>query len=444
MASDLATRPDRAAAAVRRVTPVLAPATLLVLLLPLATRSLLLGVVAIAGMVLLTMVLALGAERTAMTLLVVGVALAPLNDVRPVDAITFVTASDVFLVVAIALLGPTLLARRFPVQVLFLVGAAGVGVAGLLTSAISPDPVLSLNHLLRFVVGALALPLVFMVWRPGRAMAVALAAAYVAGNAFNAVYARVDGTASFDGRYPGLSTHVNVLGLCAMLGVALVPFLLANVPRQWTWLVLLGGALSAYGVWLSGSRAALLVAVAITALYPLLARSVPAALALFGLAIAPLYVVGNALVEGEAGNNPLGRLLGGGSASASDLQREELIDVAVRQFLDNPVLGGGFGEVLEAHNIYLQIAAAAGIVGTAFYLVLLASVVREPFVRGGTNRLLALPALSYVMVGLMTPLLWDRYIWCVLALPFLVPSPSGPDGGAEPVTSETTPTQESR
>ena len=46
-----------------------------------------------------------------------------------------------------------------------------------------------------------------------------------------------------------------------MLAVALVPYLLTVVPVRWRWTVVLAGGVCAYGVWTSGSRAALVVTV---------------------------------------------------------------------------------------------------------------------------------------------------------------------------------------
>ncbi|MBC7630273.1 O-antigen ligase, partial [Aeromicrobium sp.] len=234
-----------------------------------------------------------------------------------------------------------------------------------------------------------------------------------------------------ENRYIGLSTHPNILGFCAMLGLALIPFLLQELPRRFSWVVLLAAASCGYGIWISGSRAALLVAGAVMVLYPLLARSIGAALVLFGLGIVPVFLVGRTLSSGEVGNNIIGRLAGGGSATASDQAREALAATTLDRFLAHPLFGVGFGEVLEAHNIYLQVAAAGGVAVLLFYIVLLLSVLRQPFAIGSSYRLLALPAMAYALIGPITPLLWDRYIWCALAIPFLVAA----SGKQEPAES---------
>ncbi len=35
--------------------------------------------------------------------------------------------------------------------------------------------------------------------------------------------------------------------------------------------------------------------------------------------------------------------------------------------------------------------------------------------------LMVLPVFGYVMIGAITTIIWDRFVWCVLALPFLLP-----------------------
>lgn len=416
---------------VAAVAPPLGVLVLLGLLLPVGLGSVFGAAFALFVILFLTVLVTVGIEGTAIGMFVLGFLLSPMNDVRPVEALTFITASDVFLVLGVVLLVPYLLTRGFEAQLPFMVGAAGVVAFGLLSSAASADPATSLNAVLRLVVGALVFPVAFMLWRPRREVVIALAAAYLFGNCISVGHALVFGAASYEGRYLGLTRHPNILGLCSMLSLAVIPFLWQELPRWSRFYLLVGAAFGAYGVWISGSRAALLVTVAVLAVYLVLSRSIGFAVILFGLSILPIYFVGRTLASGDAGNNILGRLQGNGSATFSDLQREQLIREATDKFVTHPILGVGFGDVLEAHNIYLQVAAAGGIMGLLFYLILLGAVAWQPF-RLGTRYLpLALPVLAYAMIGAITPLLWDRYIWCLLALPFLV---SLSDRSATPTT----------
>ena len=91
------------------------------------------------------------------------------------------------------------------------------------------------------------------------------------------------------------------------------------------------------------------------------------------------------------------------------------------QFLASPILGDGLANILAAHVIYLQIAAGLGVLGLAFYLLVLWSTVQPIATLTPPFSLLALPSLAYVTLGFVTPVLWDRYIWAVLALALLAP-----------------------
>ena len=98
-----------------------------------------------------------------------------------------------------------------------------------------------------------------------------------------------------------------------------------------------------------------------------------------------------------------------------------LADIARGQFEAHPIIGVGMADVYAAHNIYLQISAAVGVVGVAFFAAMLAAVLVRCLGIDRRFRLLILPAAGYVMVGALTTIIWDRFVWCVLALPFLLP-----------------------
>lgn len=401
--------------------PVAAVGALLAVLIPISVNGAVGAGLALAVAGTLLMLAVVGLERTAIVVLAVGIALSPLDNFRPVGAIAFAALSDLVLLAGLLLLVLVLLGRRLPGEWLFLGAAAALVVVGLVSSAGAEAPGASLNSLLRLVVGALLLPLAFMVWRPSRRVVVGFALAYVLGNIGNLVAAYTVGGASWDGRRIGYSTHPNIMGLCAMLALALLPFLLRVLPRRWSWAVVLMGGACAWGVWISGSRAALMAAVAVAVLFVVIERRVEIALVLFGLAIPAIYVVGQAVTgNGASQNNVLGRLLGGGTAAGSDLDRENLARIALDAFTSHPLLGVGLGDVMAAHNIYLQVAAAVGIIGLAVYLVLLGSVALRAITLPRPWNLLVLPVLGYALIGSLTTILWDRYVWAVLALPFLL------------------------
>ncbi len=412
----------------RTAGPVVLTPVVLVLVLVVGVRTPVVGIAGMVAAVGIVMVATRGFEQSACILLVGAFALAPMDRLRPVPGVGFVSASDLLMFLGFGLLVVVLIGRRVRPRGLYVAGASAVLVAGLLVCWASPDTALSLAIMVRLVVGAVLLPLLLMLWAPGLFVLRLLAGAYVLGNAANVAYGTVAGPKNFEGRILGYSEHYNVLGLCALLGLALVPFLMREARREHVWIWAALGLACAYGIWASGSRAALLVAALVAVVYPVLARSIKLGLALVGGGIVGLYVVGTAITSGDNSTNALGRLFGNGSASASDQVRENAARLAIEQFRSSPYLGNGFSDgTLDAHNVYLQIAAAGGIVLVASFLVLLAGVLRQPFALGPSYRLLILPGLAYALIAPLTSVIWDRYIWCVLALPFLVAIRSGRD-----------------
>lgn len=421
---------DDAVASVRASAPTTVPILVVVgmlyVLLRITTMSSFTAIAAAAVAALVLLVTAAGLEGSAIALLTLGVALSPLDALRPVSAVEFVAASDVFLALGFAVLIPVLIVRPARVNTAYVLAAAVLVLLCILSSALSEVPMQSLNSTARLVVGALTLPFLFSVWQPPRHITTLFAAAFVVGNCFNLASSFWRGIGD-GGRRIGYSTHPNILGLAALLGLALIPFLLDAMPRLRIF-TLLGGAGCAYAIWVSGSRAALLAAVAVAVLYIVLSRSVAGALALFAFSIPALYVVAGAFLSNENDSaSALGRLVGGGSSQGSDQERVALAEKAFDVFTHHPIFGSGLAEVMEAHNIYLQVAAAIGLVGGAVFLLVMGIVAWRAFSLPKPYDMLLLPVLGYAMIGVMTPILWDRYVWCVLALPFLVPWNPGDD-----------------
>lgn len=389
-----------------------------VLLLPLALNSMLIAAFFAAVLIALMAAASIGLERTGASILVIAFIAAPLDDLRPIPGLPFVALSDLLFAAGFLILIPVLLTRPLNLPALYVVGAVGMLAIGVMTSLGDEQSFRSFNNLLRFAVGALALAALLQWRRPGRLWTTAAAAGYVVGNAVNVIAGHLEGTVA-DDRYNGLTTHPNVMGLCAALGFSLGPYLFRAVAAQHRWLVILGSAVCFWGIWISGSRAALVAVLALMVLYPLLTRSIYTAIAVAAFGFVSVYIVDWA--QRNAESNALGRLLGGGSASGSDDAREALAEVAIDQFWAHPVLGGGLASVMEAHSIYLQLLAGIGVIGTAFFLIVLLSLVRPLFELPKPYDFLAAPALTYAMAGLVTPLLWDRYIWCVLAFALIAP-----------------------
>ena len=149
--------------------------------------------------------------------------------------------------------------------------------------------------------------------------------------------------------------------------------------------------------------------------YPFVERSIRA-VGVVMLGVVAVLVFADRILK-EDSDSAIGRLLGGGTASGSDLDRERIAAAAWDQFWKHPLLGNGFDGGIGSHNIYLQVATAVGIFGLLGYLMIMWTAIRPLFWKGTGHRL-AYPVLAYAAEGPITNTLWDRLIWAVIALTF--------------------------
>lgn len=382
--------------------------------------------------VVLVLIVCFDLAATGTLFMLVGMFTAPLNDLRL--GASYVTISDVVFVLGIGILIPTVLRNKIEVPLVFIGGFAILLTMGSVASAASAIPVVSFGQLARLVVGAFMLPIFFMLWKPPRATVVRLAGAYIFGTVFSVFYGLLQGPVAGDARYVGFTYHPNFLGLECLLAAALVPFVVGSIPFGRRWIFWGAGLICAYGIWLSGSRAALLVLGMLIFVYPFVERSIKAVGAIvFGVAM--MLALSSRLVQ-EDSNNALGRLFGGGSANGSDIERRRILDAALAQFKAHPLLGVGFDGGLGSHNIYLQVATAVGVIGLLGYLLVLWTALR-PLFWTGINHRLAYPALAYMAIGPLTNTLWDRLIWAVLALTLAVNIHRPPDPESSTIAEDT-------
>lgn len=386
------------------------------------------GAVALGGMAVYLLLLSLGngaapadgpgpLERAATPVIIAAMFFAPMNDVRPTSAASFVTVTDALLGVGFCLLAPVLLRRKLTLPKTFVFGWALLFSSGLVASLLATNSSASFNHLARLIAAALLMPVAFAWWRPERRIIVRLAAAFVLGVAVSVVAAVIEGPVGEESRHDGLTTHSNFLGHTSVIAVALLLFVLTQHPphRRWIWYGI--GLACGYGVWISGSRASFVALIIIAVVYPFFERSLFAAGgALFGIALT--LVFWNQIVSGS-GDSALRRLLGTSASQTSDGYRREHLEEALNQFLAHPLTGNGFENALSAHNVYLQIAAAAGVIGLAGFVFILAALALPLFSAPRPYHRLAYPALAYLVIGALDKSLWDRFIWVGLVLALL-------------------------
>jgi hypothetical protein len=390
--------------------------------LALAMKSPLFALAAAVGFAYVILVGLWGFVPAGTAMITMAYFMAPLDSIRPIPGLGIVSAADVLWLVGFLTLGPTLLRRRFALPMAFLAPLLALVAVATLASVGNPHPVTAFGQLLRLTLGALGLPILIGWWKPDEKVVVRLASAYVLGSTWSSVV----GIAQYNGeRIQGLTTHPNFFAMCSTLAIAIVPFLETRVERGWRLAILATVPINIAGIWLSGSRTGLLGIVFVALLYPLLTRSVMAALGFAGLGTAAVYLVVTFASTSGDQTNALGRLLGGGTATVSDNVRIANQERAWQNFQSSPVIGRGFeprtqGLGFDAHDIYLQIASATGVLGLTAFMVMLVFLAKQATVSTRHLGLLAVPTLVYMFVGPVIPMLWDRWIWCMVALALLV------------------------
>ncbi len=170
-------------------------------------------------------------------------------------------------------------------------------------------------------------------------------------------------------RSSGLTIHPNYLAFESALAV---PVTLLWIGRGGRWT--LGGVFASAallgGVYSSGSRAAAVgavLAVATTVIFvPRLRRLAGLMIPLAGVAVVVLLAFTNAGTQilHKVRLNP-----GNPTTVASNTTRNEAAHTALVQFRARPLEGVGFEVIEDAHNIYLQLLAAGGLITFAAFLV---------------------------------------------------------------------------
>jgi O-antigen ligase len=299
--------------------------------------------------------------------------------------------------------------------------AAG-GVAGTLFAS---DAVMSVANLVQFTLSVLGPILLLFVWQPDTDALRRYTWLWLAAATTSAAIALFSG-GDASGRVRGLTTHPNELALISMLGAALAFSYAVSEVRRRRWTAVAAGAVLCLAVLRSGSRAGLiaLVVATLVVLFGVGARTVAAcgraarkarALVLGGgVALAVAMVSVGPVSLGS--HNAVRRFLGDATATASDVGRDRLLAGGLRTFAAHPLTGAGFQDPLAAHDVYVQVGAAGGILSLVGFALLAGTVVRsglasQPRERAWLSTGYLAGFLGYLAAGLFQNMLWDRYLW---------------------------------
>ena len=352
--------------------PVLVVGSLL-LGLPVAMGSLLVAAIIAAVAVLLILLGLGGLDRTSVWIMVAAFALAP-SDKLVLPGIEFLGVSDALFFLSIGLALPRLMARRIWLPPIFVISAMVFAMVSVVASLQSSSPGESYYYCARVIFTVIGIPALLVWWSPRGRVLVALILAYAVGTGASGLVGLPE-MGSY--RNFGLTQHPNALGYTAVLTLSLLPFLMKRLTsphRSWICVTVFGIAL--LGIMTSGSRAALVVALVLLILVPAAERSILATITVLGSGLVAISVFGQRAGGTGEGQDALSRLLGAGDVAGSDLARVEGVEKVWALALEHPFLGSGFTfSDFIAHNIYVQIAAAAGFLGLAAFVVICVSMI---------------------------------------------------------------------
>lgn len=399
-----------------------------------ATQGLVYAAVAVVAALYVVVVITLGARTTGIACMVAAFASAPMY--RGIENLTGgVPPTDVFVVAGIVHLLPTFLTHRLRLPTIYLVGLLMLTISSLVSVFVTGNLATNAFYAVQWLFFVGLLPIMVAWWSPANRIVSLLLWSYLAGHLVSTGQALIEG-AAYANRYDGLTHHPNAFGLAGLTSIAIVLYLFHRHTDVRARVVLAGfvgiGVLS---ITLSGSRAAVVVLVALILLIPIVERS---ALLGFGLAIfGSLGVLSIPLLVDVSGEeSAIGRLAGGGTAGGSDRIREDALSDGFDRLWQSPILGTGFRNIELIHNVFLEAAVAIGIVGLTSYLIVMFSLARPLFTRHPLRRL---TYVVWVFLGVAPtfPGLWDRTAWVpasLAALAMLAPGDRAApaDGSPEP------------
>lgn len=362
-----------------------------------------------------------GARQMSLGCLVLAGFFGPMNALR---LGANVTLTDVFLVIGAGLAimaratsGAHPAVERRPVRPDVLAALLLI-TGGVLGSQFAVDLGVSLSSIIRFGLAAVGVPLVFAALGPTRSEVRLLAWSFVVGAAVNSV----TGVLTYDpgNRGIGLSTHSNHLAAASLLASGFAAGLFLTSPRRASWTAAALWGVVAVGILKSGSRAGVIGEAILITLLLGLTGSVRilrwCVTVVVGVA-ALLFV--NVIPYDE--QDAIARVLARNQTAVaqSDFERAQFRAKAIQGIEEHPFTGAGFEEARTAHNVYLQVWGAAGIIGLLGMAVLWSAGIHGLIEGMAGDRWVlgaATAVVSFLIIASASNILWDRYLWFAFAL----------------------------
>jgi hypothetical protein len=293
-----------------------------------------------------------------------------------------------------------------------------------LEASVDARPLVSL---IKWLVGFLALPVMFLLTRAQGLMLRPFVLAWALGIAASCGVAVIDFFnvtnisenllgVSFSGREAGLTVQPNHV---AVSGVMALPVLLwwAASPGRFRLLRLVPLCLVLGGIFASGSRGGAAATVLVLALSLKMAQVRRGAAWLLGANVLGLPFVFGSTSDAFTGLAAQLRLseIASISSEISNGTRLSLARQGLADFIHRPVDGVGFQVLVEAHSIYLQLLASGGMILLSVFLIYNVCAIRELWRARKLHDELPLALLismgGWLVIGLVENQLTDRYLY---------------------------------
>jgi len=236
-------------------------------------------------------------------------------------------------------------------------------------------------------------------------------------------------------RQAGLSDHPNMLGMVCVISLPLVIYFMSR--QRWTWLA--GAAFIAIygGLLASGSRGAQAISLLTVLVAVLWLPSKRTAVRTLSVSVLIMILAGAVLLSTVLAQyrNWFLRFTGGGQPYEAQSSNENRLGLLVQAWAycqRYPLFGARIRHIGEAHNIYLQLLAAGGVVLAAGMLAYLFCILRDCWRLSNRGivlaRFLLISVGTWLILGGLQNQLVDRELYftvgCVAALVTATGSPA--------------------